>query len=244
MKLNSVAAAALLGIATLGTSLPAAAVQVTWYVTGHMNAALAGTPADLVALAPVGVAFNASFSFDTASASNPRYFTSTRTDFVTSNALGATALDVNGLHFSSSGSSTIIEEADFNGSSVTLNGGAVTGPSPSGYSLAALNVLHIGHFGLGSDPQSLKYPWFSPFGPNGTFIMLNTSAPPDLSRSDNPATMDLFFYSQTTSSYYHRIGTIEAIATTPFAAVPEPATWLLMFAGVGALLARQRRGRA
>jgi hypothetical protein len=235
--------AALACAGALATTLPAQATQVTWYVTGHMNAALPGTPADLMALAPEGAVYFASFSFDSASASSPLYFTSTRTDFRTTNALGATSMDVNGAHFSSSGSSTIIEQADFNGESVTLNGGAVSGPAPADYSLAALDVLNISHRGPGTDPASAKYPWFSPFGAGGTFVMISSAAPPDLSLSDAPGTTDLFFFSSATETYYHRIGTIEAISTTPFP-VPEPSSAALMLAGAAAVLQLVRRRRA
>lgn len=124
-------AIALAAAAAIGSSTQAAAAQVTWYVTGHMQPALNGTPADLMALAPAGAVFNASFSFDSASANNPLFFTSTRTDFVTNSALGATALDVNGNHFASSGTSRIIEQADFNGESVTLNGASSAAPFPA-----------------------------------------------------------------------------------------------------------------
>ena len=236
VQLSAVACATALFV-----TLPAQATQVTWYVTGHMNAALPGTPADLMALAPVGAAYTASFSFDSASANTPVYFTSTRTDFRTTNAFGATAMDVNGAHFSSSGTSTIIEQADFNGESVILNGGAVSGPVPSAYSLGAIDVLVIGHSGLGSDPQSVKYPWFSPFG-NNAFVMIGSAAPPDLSRSDNPALTDLFFYRTADQTYYHRSGTIEAISTVPFP-VPEPSALAMMLAGGLAVfqLARHRR---
>lgn len=65
----------LFAAAVLAAPSPAAAVQVTWYVTGHMAAALPGTPAALLAVAPVGAVFTASFSFDSASAGNPIYFT-------------------------------------------------------------------------------------------------------------------------------------------------------------------------
>lgn len=236
-------AVALAAAAALCSSMPAAAAQVTWYVTGHMQPALAGTPADLMALAPAGAAFSASFSFDADSASHPIYFTSSRTDFVTNSALGASALDVSGNHFASSASSRIIEQADFNGESVTLNGGAVSGPVPGHYQFGALDVLTVSHSGPGSAPQSEKYPWFSPFGPSGTFLMISAAQPVDITLSDRPATMDLFFYEPTLSAYYHRIGTVEAISTSP---VPEPTGWALLLAGVAAvgLTVQRRRGQA
>jgi hypothetical protein len=210
-----------------------------------MQAALPGTPADLLALLPVGAAFNASFSFDTASASHPIYFTSERTDFVTSSTLGQTSLDLAGTHFASTGSSRIIEQADFNGQSVTLNGGATTGPVPSNYNFGAIDVLRFGHSGSGSASLASKYPWFSPFGSGGTFLMLNSAVLPDLSRSDVPATMDMFFYDPNNyPNYFHRTGTVEAMSLTPFPAlVPEPDAWALWLAGGGllGLLARRRR---
>jgi hypothetical protein len=231
---------ALLAAAAISASVPAAAVQVTWYVTGHMAAALPGTPADLLALAPVGAVFTASFSFDSAMASHPIYQFDGRTDFVTSSALGATALDVNGNHFSSSGSSRIIEQATFNGESVDLNGGTVAGPSPAGYAYTGLDVLQIGHSGFGTDSNAVKYPWFSPFGAGGTFIMISSAVPPDLSLSDYPATLDLFF-GDATGGTDHRQGLIEAISTVPFP-VPEPGSWALMLAGAAAIaLAVQRK---
>jgi hypothetical protein len=242
MKTSFLAAAALAALGTLTAS--AQAVQVTWYVTGHMQAALPGTPADLLALLPEGAAFNASFSFDSASASNPLYFTSSRTDFVTSSALAQTTLDIGDLHFESNGSSRIIEQADFNGESVTLNGGATTGPVPSNYSFGALDVLNFGHSGLGSASQADKYPWFSPFGPGGTFIMINPFALPDLSKSDAPASMDMFFYDPDNyPNYFHRIGTVEGLSFTPFAPVPEPAGWALLLGGGLLLGLRRRRDR-
>lgn len=240
MKLLPRLLACAAAVATLSAVSSAQAVQVTWYVTGHMQAALPGTPAALLTLAPVGALFTASFSFDSASASSPLFFTSTRTDFVTTSALGATSLDVNGNHYSSSGSSRIIEQADFNGESVTLNGGAVSGPSANGYT-AALDVLSFGHSGLGSASNSDKYPWFSPFGPGGTFIMISSASPPNLALSDNPAMLDLFFIDPASGGSYHRQGLIEGISTTPFP-VPEPATWGLMLAGL-AVVAQRRKAR-
>jgi hypothetical protein len=233
MKTLTALSTALLTAASISASAPAAAVQVTWYVTGHMAAALPGTPADLLALAPEGAVFTASFSFDSAMAANPLYFTSSRTDFVTSSALGAAALDVNGSHFSSSGSSRIIEQADFNGESVDLNGGAVTGPSPARYAYTALDVLQIGHSGFGTDSNAVKYPWFSPFGSGGTFIMISAAAPPNLALSDYPAMLDLFF-GDANGGTDHRQGLIEAISTVPFP-VPEPGSWALMLAGAAAV---------
>lgn len=227
----------------LALSAPASATTVTWYVQGHMNALLAGTPADLGALAPVGSVFQASFTFDTAISTSPiAIISGVRTDYVSNATQGSTSLDVAGHHFAGSGS-RIIEYADFNGEQLTLNGGAVAGPTPSGYDWAALDVLNVGHSGLGSAAQADKYPWFSPFGgPQGQFKMISSTTPPDLSKSDAPATMDLFFYSTATGDYYHRIGTIEAIQSTPFAAaVPEPATWGLMLAGIVAIGLRRRR---
>lgn len=238
MKHSFVAAASAVAVAALGTlCAPAHAVQVTWYVTGHMLPALPGTPTDLMTLAPNGALFTASFSFD--SASGPLVFDSTRTDFVTTNALAATAIDVAGSHFGSAGSSRIIEYADANGEQLILNGGSVAGPKPSHYSLAALDVLQLTHFGPSSASPSDKWPWFSPFGVGGAFAMVSVAAPPDLTKAENGAKLDLFFYEPTLGSYFHRQGAVEAIATTPFA-VPEPASWLMMLGG-GLLLASRRR---
>jgi hypothetical protein len=208
-----------------------------------MNPLLAGTPADLASLAPVGSVFYASFTFDTAIWTNPiSQISGVRTDYVSNATQGSTSLDVAGHHFGNTGS-RIIEYADFNGEQLTLNGGAVTGPVPAAYSLGALDVLNLSHSGPGSASQADKYPWFSPFGgAKGQFQIIDASAPPDLTKGNVPATLDLFFYSTVTSTYYHRLGTIEAIQTTPFAAsVPEPSAWALMLAGMAVVGLRRRR---
>ncbi|MEO6278662.1 PEP-CTERM sorting domain-containing protein [Roseateles sp.] len=226
----------------LALSAPASAVEVTWYVQGHMDPVMAGTPADLTALVPVGAVFQASFTFDTVISSNPiAIISGVRTDYISNATQGSTSLDVAGLHFGATGS-RIEEYADYNGQQLTLNGGAVAGPVPAGYAWGALDVLVVGHFGPGGADPSDKYPWFSPFGgPKGQFQIIGTTLP-DLSKSDAAAKMDLFFFSPASSQYYHRFGTIEAIQITPFAAaVPEPATWGLMVAGLVAVGLRRRR---
>lgn len=227
----------------LGLSAPAGAASVTWYVQGHMNDLIAGTPADLASLAPVGAVFQASFTFDTAIASNPiAIIANQRVDYVSNASQGSTSLDVAGHHFSGSGS-RIIEEATFNGEQLTLNGGAVSGPVPAHYSFGALDVLGMNHFGPGGASQAEKYPWFSPFGgAKGQFQIVSDVGLPDLTKSTNAPLMDLFFFDPATSNYYHRSGTIEAIQATPFAAsVPEPAAWMLMAAGLAAVGLRRRR---
>jgi hypothetical protein len=226
--------------------LPAAAAQVTWYVEGHFKATDASTPADLAALLPGGAAFHASFSFDSAIASHPVYFTSESTDFISNAPLAMATLDVNGLHFASLNGTRILEDATDNGEQLTLNGGAVSGPVPSAYSYGALNVLNIGHFGPPDADQSIKWPWFSPFGISGTMVMISSAAPPDLGKSDNPASLDMFFGDATGGSF-HRPGVIEAIQTTPFvSSVPEPDTVLMMLGGLGLIgvMTRRRKYRA
>lgn len=147
---------------------------------------------------------------------------------------------MNGNHITSSGSSRIIEQADFNGESVTLNGGTVSGANVAGYT-TGLDVLVISHSGLGSAPTADKYPWFSPFGSGGTFLMISTAAAPDLSRSDAPAMLDLFFIDPSSGGSYHRRqGLIEGISTTPFP-VPEPGSWAMMGTGLAVLLQLARR---
>ncbi len=242
-------AATAAGLALAGAALPAGAVQVTWYVTGHMEAAMPGTPADLMALAPAGAVFTASYSFDTASASSPIYFTSDVWRYVTSNGLGGATMDVAGNHIqSTAGISTIIEEASANGEQLTLNAGTVSGAAvPTHYDTVGLDVLAMGTSGPSTADPSVKWPWFSPFGgAKGAFQMVPSDAPPDLTKATYAATLNLFFYDSVTSGYYQRIGDIEAISTTPFtAAVPEPGAWALMLAGCAAIgLAVQRTRRA
>jgi len=219
---------------------------VTWYLQGSFTATDASTPADIAALVPGGALFQASFSFDSAIVNNPILFNSAEYYYTDHSALGQTSLDVNGQHYASSGNSNIIEYADYNGEQLTLNGGAVTGPVPSAYTWAALDVLQLGHSGLGTADPSTKYPWFSPFGgAKGAFQMISATAPPDLSLSDHPATLDLFFFDASTSTYYHREALVSAIQDTPFAVsdVPEPSTFLLLPAGLVALPLSRRRAR-
>ena len=238
-RCTGVMAGALLALAA---SAPASAVTVTWYVQGHMNAVTPDTPADLGSLAPAGAVFEGSFTFDTVISSSPiAIINGQRTDYVSNAAQGSTSLDVAGHHFGNTGS-RIIEYADWNGQQLTLNGGAVTGPVPSAYNWGALDVLTLSHRGPGDASPTDKYPWFSLNGPQGQFKIIGSSTPPALRKGDASASMDLFFYSSVTSTFYHRQGTIEAIQTTPFAAsVPEPATWGLMALGLVAVGLRRRR---
>lgn len=180
----------------------AAAPAATWYVAGTFDAANCGTPLapQLAKAYPNGSRFSGEFDFD--AAAQALYMYDGRYDFVTQASSGGATRITTRKYTLTTTSSRMITEYGLQGSlpyeRITLNGNTTAqGAHHPVYGDPAVDLAVLHHLG--------GYDWFVPG--------LQPSSPPDLSTTDTPSCLDIYYYDSMHGQWYHRLGNVTYLST-------------------------------